>query len=195
MFRVEDKAQEDQRRPGAGGENLPRTAAPAALARPTAQTGPNSKERQSPSATGTQGNEVLPRLEDAVQAGVSTPESAERPGCSLTHSGPSRECLGKHLYGLGAASVGVVGILHRLFSCLSASHTGCFWNKIPKLQHRQTPETRRASIRTLPSSFLRHKISTPITTKSRHLQSCWLISPSTLIMGHPSSLLTIRPHF
>ena len=80
-----------------------------------------------------QGNEVLPWLEDAGQARVSAPESAEWPGCSLTHSGPSRECLGKHLCGLGAASVGVVGILHRLFSCLSASHTGCFGNKILKL--------------------------------------------------------------
>ena len=152
LFRVENKAQEDQRRHRAGVENLPGPAASAALARPAAQVGPNEnlpglqpplpspaqlyksgltlRNTRAPVPLVPQRHEVLPWLEDAGQAGVSTPESVERPSHSLTHSRPSGECLGKHL-------CGVFGILHRLFSCLSAFHTGCFWNKIPKLQHRQ----------------------------------------------------------
>ena len=105
LFRVENKAQEDQRRHRAGVENLPGPAASAALARPAAQFGPNEnlpvlqpplpspaqlhrsgltlRNTRAPVPLVPQRHEVLPWLEDAGQAGVSTPESVERPSHSL----------------------------------------------------------------------------------------------------------------
>lgn len=85
LFRVENKAQEDQRRHRAGVENLPSPAASAALACPAAQIGPNSEEHQSPSATGTS-EERGAAVAGGCRAGWGVHPRVSGTAQSLTHS-------------------------------------------------------------------------------------------------------------
>ena len=119
----------------------------------------------------------------------SIPESVEQPGCSLTHSGPSRECLRKHPCGLGPPLPGYLAFCtgsSAAFPHLTQAGFGV------KFQNYGTGNSgKKGGIHLDTTIFLRRKISAPITSKSG---CCRAAGSSQLGLGSQVSFTQCLKH-